>query len=282
MTPSEVLNRRSFLRTSAALGVAGGLGRFGAPAYAQSDLPDPQSVLDEISVKKYVKEDYQKLFNMSGEPLWDPELDWIRTVDWEAVRATQAGTTVNFAIGAADAESATAALKPFQELSGIKVELVPIPDDASTTRWSPSSSPATRAFDALQFFSPWLGDFAAPGFLAKLDEYAAKWELPLDDFYDTYKLNYGYWGGTPASTASRSTATSRWYTFASRWSRRSTGGDPSTCRRQCRAYDESRPAHGRAEQGQPGRGRRGPDGRPRLLVDLHLGAHRRAVRHGSL
>ena len=50
------------------------------------------------------------------------------------------------------------------------------------------------SFDALQFFSPWLGDFAAQGFLKPLDEYAAKWKLPVDDFYETYVLNYGHWG----------------------------------------------------------------------------------------
>ena len=27
-----------------------------------------------------------------------------------------------------------------------------------------------------------------------LDDYAAKWKLPLDDFYDTYLLNYGHFG----------------------------------------------------------------------------------------
>src|SRR4051812_28436852 len=101
MTASGRFSRRSFMRASAALGVAGSMGKLAAPAFAQSGLPDPESVLDEISVKKYVREDYQKLFNMSGEPLWDPELDWIRTVDWEAVRKEQAGKTVRFAIGAA-------------------------------------------------------------------------------------------------------------------------------------------------------------------------------------
>ena len=191
MTSTGRFTRRSFLRTSAALGVAGSVGRLAAPAYAQDGLPDPQSVLDEISVKKYVREDYQKLFNMSGEPLWDPELDWIRTVDWEAVRGTQAGKTVRFAIGAADAESAAAGLKPFELLSGLKVELVPIPDDSFYDKAVAEFISGNASFDALQFFSPWLGDFAAPGFLAPLDEYATKWGLPLDDFYDTYLLNYG-------------------------------------------------------------------------------------------
>ena len=31
--------------------------------------------------------------------------------------------------------------------------------------------------------------------VTNLDDYAAKWALPLDDFYDTYRLNYGYFGG---------------------------------------------------------------------------------------
>ena len=66
------MSRRSFLRTSTAAGLAGGMGGLAAPAFAQSDLPDPQSVLDQISVKTYVREDYQELYNMTGEPLWDP------------------------------------------------------------------------------------------------------------------------------------------------------------------------------------------------------------------
>jgi multiple sugar transport system substrate-binding protein len=191
MTEGGRLTRRSFLRTSVALGVAGGVGRLAAPAYAQSDLPDPQSVLDGISVKTYVREDYQKLFDMTGEPLWDPKLDWIRTVDWEQVRKEQAGKKVRFAIGAADAESAADGLKPFEQLSGIAVELVPIPDDSFYDKAVAEFISGNASFDALQFFSPWLGDFAAPGFLAPLDDYAAKWKLPLEDFYPTYLLNYG-------------------------------------------------------------------------------------------
>ena len=126
---------------------------------------------------------------------------------------------MKFAIGAADAESAADGLKPFQELSGITVELVPIPDDCFYDKVVAEFISGNASFDALQFFSPWLGDFAAPGFLSKLDDFAAKWKLPLDDFYDTYKLNYGYWG-EPASTAFRSTATSRWSTCARRFSSR--------------------------------------------------------------
>ncbi|WP_422368212.1 ABC transporter substrate-binding protein [Pelagibius sp.] len=187
--------RRSFLKSSVAAGLAAGAGTsLAAPAFAQSSLPDPAAVLADISVPKYVREDYRKLYSMSDEPLWDPQKDWIRTVDWEAVRAEQAGKTVRFAIGAADQESAAEGLVPFEKLSGIKVELVPIPDDSFYDKAIAEFISGNASFDALQFFSPWLGDFAAPGFLARLDDYAEKWNLPLDDFYDTYRLNYGQFG----------------------------------------------------------------------------------------
>lgn len=186
--------RRGLLRSGAALGGTTLAGSLATPLFADDGLPDPQDVLDRISVKEYVRKDYQQLYNLSGEPLWDPARDWIRTVDWDQVRKEQAGKTVRFAVGAADQESAAEGLVPFEQLSGIKVELVPIPDDSFYDKAVAEFISGNASFDALQFFSPWLGDFAAPGFLAKLDDYAEKWNLPLDDFYDTYRLNYGYFG----------------------------------------------------------------------------------------
>ncbi len=191
------INRRSFLKGTAKIGAATAVVSLSTPfaSTAFAAKRDPQAILDDISVKKYVRQDYQKLYNMSGAPLWDPNKDWIRTVDWEVVRKAQAGKTVRFAIGAADRESAAEGLKPFEELSGITVELVPIPDDSLYDKAVAEFISGNASFDALQFFSPWLGDFAAPGFLYQLDDLAAKWGLPLDDFYDTYRLNYGYFNG---------------------------------------------------------------------------------------
>mgnify|MGYP001801612302 CR=1 FL=1 len=188
--------RRSFLTNTAAVGAvtSGGLALPGI-ARADGHLTDTASVLADISVPGYVREDYRNLYNMSDAPLWDPNKDWIRTVDWEAVRSELAGTTVRFAIGAADQESAAEGLVPFEALSGIKVELVPIPDDSFYDKALAEFISGNASFDALQFFSPWLGDFAAPGFLYELDDFAAKWGLPLDDFYDTYRLNYGFFNG---------------------------------------------------------------------------------------
>jgi len=189
-------SRRRFLQSTAAAGAVSSFAAPGLlrPALAQ-DLPDPATVLADISVEKYVREDYRKLYGMTGEPLWDPARDWIRTVDWEAVRSAQAGKSVRFAIGAADTESAAEGLVPFEKLSGITVELVPIPDDSFYDKAVAEFISGNASFDALQFFSPWLGDFAAPGFLAELTDYAEKWNLPFDDFYDTYTFNYGYFNG---------------------------------------------------------------------------------------
>jgi len=192
------LSRRSFLQTSSAAGlVAAGAGTgLVGRAFASTDLPDPQTVLDQISIEQYVREDYRDLYSLTNaDTMWDPATDWIRTVDWEAVRSELSGTTVRFAIGAADQESAAEGLAPFEALSGIKVELVPIPDDSFYDKALAEFISGNASFDALQFFSPWMGDFAAPGFLAPLDEFADKWGLPLDDFYDTYRLNYGFFNG---------------------------------------------------------------------------------------
>jgi len=162
---------------------------------AGSHLKDLSVILNEISVAKYLRQDYQDLYNMSGNPLWDPNNDWIRTVDWDQVRQELSGTTVRFAVGAADAESAKVGLAPFEALSGITVELVPIPDDSMYEKVFAEFISGNASFDALQFFSPWLGDFAAPGFLHELDDFAEKWALTLDDFYDTYSMNYGFFNG---------------------------------------------------------------------------------------
>ena len=207
MKRTGTLSRRSFMKRGSALGLtavnggsAAGLLAAGSTwsgkLLADGHLPDPQSVLDGISVSQYVREDYQALYGMSDDkPLWDPAKDWIRTVDWEKVRSELSGTTVRFAIGAADAESAAEGLVPFEALSGISVELVPIPDDSFYDKALAEFISGNASFDALQFFSPWLGDFAAPGFLYSLEEFADKWSLPLDDFYETYRQNYGYFNG---------------------------------------------------------------------------------------
>lgn len=189
-------SRRSFMRGASIAGIAAAGSAWGGRLLAADRLPDPQSVLDEISISKYVRADYRNLYGMSDDkPIWDNSKDWIRTVDWHTVRSELSGTTVRFAIGAADAESASEGLTPFEKLSGIKVELVPIPDDSFYDKALAEFISGNAAFDALQFFSPWLGDFAAPGFLHPLQEFADKWRLPLDDFYDTYRLNYGYFNG---------------------------------------------------------------------------------------
>ena len=125
------LSRRSFLASTSAVGLVAVGSTWSGKLLAQTQLPDPQSILDDISISKYVREDYQKLYNMSdSKPLWDADKDWIRNVDWEKVRSELSGTTVRFAVGAADAESAADGLVPFEALSGIKVELVPIPADS--------------------------------------------------------------------------------------------------------------------------------------------------------
>jgi multiple sugar transport system substrate-binding protein len=193
------MTRRSLLKSTAAAGAAlavgtGGVSLFNVRSAYSQNLPNPADVLARINVGTMVKKEYREQYKLGdNDELWDPKRDWIRTVDWEAVRKEHAGKTVRFAIGAADRESAQEQIEPFAQLSGIKIELVAIPDDSMYDKVVAEFLSGNASFDAIQFFSPWLGDFAAQGFLRPLDEYVSKWALPFDDFYETYQRNYGHW-----------------------------------------------------------------------------------------
>lgn len=194
------LSRRTLLKSTAGASAAllagtGGVSLFNVRRAHAQNLPNPADVLARINVGNLVNEAYRKQYNLGdNDELWDPKKDWIRTVDWEAVRKQHAGKTVRFLISSDDRESALEGMKPFYELSGINVDLVAVPDGGMYDKIVSEALSGNPSFDCMQFFSPWLGDFAAQGLLAKLDDYAAEWKLPLDDFYDTYRLNYGYFG----------------------------------------------------------------------------------------
>jgi multiple sugar transport system substrate-binding protein len=194
---SGLLTRRSLLKTTAASSAALVSG-VGATMFningAFAAMANPADVLKDISVGKMVKKEYREQYKLGdSDELWDSSKDWIRTADWEAIRKEHAGKTVRFAIGAADRESAQDQVAPFEALSGIKIDLVAIPDDSMYDKVVAEFLGGNASFDAIQFFSPWLGDFGAQGFLKPMDEYIAKWKVPFDDFYPTYQQNYGHW-----------------------------------------------------------------------------------------
>lgn len=149
-----IFSRRSFLTTAFAAVVVATGSTWGGKLFVVGQLPGPQSVLDEIS--KYVRAGYRNLNGMSDDkPIWDNSNDWIRAVDWEAVRSQLAGTNVRFAVDAFDVESAAEGLEPFEKLSRIMVELVPIPGDSFYDKALAEFISGNASFDALQLFSPW-------------------------------------------------------------------------------------------------------------------------------
>jgi multiple sugar transport system substrate-binding protein len=99
--------RRRLLQSSAALAAGTAFPLVHVRRGLAADLPDPAEVLAKINVGNYVKPQYREQYQLGDDDLlWDPAKDWIRTADWEAVRKEFAGTTVRFAIGAADVDSA--------------------------------------------------------------------------------------------------------------------------------------------------------------------------------
>ncbi len=130
---SGLVTRRSLLKSTAATGAAlsiGGVNMFNINS-AFAAMANPADVLKDISVGKMVKKEYREQYKLGdNDELWDSSKDWIRTADWEGIRKEHAGKTVRFAIGAADREFAADQVAPFEALSGIKIELVAIPDDS--------------------------------------------------------------------------------------------------------------------------------------------------------
>ncbi len=99
-------------RCCAAAGT-GGVSLFNVRSAYSQNLPKPADVLAKINVGNMVKKEYREQYKLGdNDELWDPKKDWIRTVDWEAVRKEHAGKTVRFAIGAADRESAQEQIEP--------------------------------------------------------------------------------------------------------------------------------------------------------------------------
>lgn len=188
--------RRRFLQGGAATAGAFGVAPLVAPRFAfAKSMPDPDKVLETIKPGNYVPEQYLEHFDVDPDALlWDPDKDWIRTADWEQIRSKFAGETVSFAVGAADAVSVKERLKPFQKLSGMTVEVVPIPDAAFYTKAVTAFVSGAAQFDALSYFAPWLGDFAEPGFLHELGSYVDKYKYPYQDVADTFWMNYGLYG----------------------------------------------------------------------------------------
>ena len=170
------MTRRSLLKSTAAASAAlvagtGGVSLFNVRSAYSQNLPNPADVLAKINVGNFVKKEYRDQYKLGdNDELWDPKKDWIRTADWEAIRKEHAGKTVRFAVGAADRESAQEQTQPFADLSGIKIDVVSIPDDAMYDKVVAEFLSGNAGFDAIQFFSPWLGDFAAQGFPKPLDE----------------------------------------------------------------------------------------------------------------
>ena len=119
---SGKLSQRSFLGASAAAG------------FTETGPPDPRSFLDDIPVSKYVGDDCRPLYGMAdSKPVWNNSKDGSRAADRETARSEMSDSSAHFAIGSiADTKPAagTEGFAPFEVLSSIKVELVPVLDDA--------------------------------------------------------------------------------------------------------------------------------------------------------
>ena len=92
VTTKNGITRRSLLKSTAAAGAAlaagtGGVSLFNVRSAYSQCLPNPADVLAKINVGNMVNKAYREQYKLGdNDELWDPKKDWIRNVDWEAVR----------------------------------------------------------------------------------------------------------------------------------------------------------------------------------------------------
>jgi len=109
-----------------------------------------------------------------------------------------AGTTINFTfpagLGALDSKTFSGPL--WEELTGIKVNVIEIPTNDLFAKILAEHRARTGAYDVVSLLPSWLADMATAGLIENLDPYIDKYgyRQEIEDIEPAYR-NMMYWGG---------------------------------------------------------------------------------------
>ena len=98
--------------------------------------------------------------------------DWVKTVDWSAIKNKYAGTTITMAIQGHDVSAPAMFQKDFEQLSGIKVELLGVPSEEFTEKLLIEFLAGTAKYDTVEYYQGDTGMFIP--YLADLAPYVTK------------------------------------------------------------------------------------------------------------
>lgn len=84
-------------------------------------------------------------------------------------------------------------LPKFEELTGVKVELVEIPFGDFYEKTMLEAASHSGAYDIIELPGMWIADFAVNGFIVPLDKYLEKWDWHLKDIVEKYR-EISAWG----------------------------------------------------------------------------------------
>ena len=99
--------------------------------------------------------------------------DWVKTIDWTAVKNEVGGTTVTMAIQGHDVSAPSMFREDFEKLSGIKVELIGVPSEEFTEKLLVEFLAGTAKYDTVEYYQGDTGMFIP--YLADLAPYVDEW-----------------------------------------------------------------------------------------------------------
>jgi len=111
--------------------------------------------------------------------------DWVKTVDWDAIKKKFDGTTITMATEGTDIQAPQMFAEHFEKLSGIKVDLLGIPPVSLFEKFLISFVSGTSAYDLIEYYSMHMPVFMR--FLDPLNDYIKKYNYTWDDWLPLWK-----------------------------------------------------------------------------------------------
>ena len=118
--------------------------------------------------------------------------DWVKQVDWDAVKKKYGGTTITMATEGTDIQAPQMFAEQFEKLSGIKVELLGIPPVSIFEKFLISFVSGTSAYDLIEYYSMHMPVFMR--FLEPLNGYVKEFNYTWDDWLPLWRELSSYEG----------------------------------------------------------------------------------------
>lgn len=151
------------------------VGQTVAPPPAAGKIPLPKDLLKADWIKyARIPEDYV----IKG--------DWSATVDWSAIKKQWGGTTITMACEGVDIAAPEMFRPYFEDLSGMKVELLGIPTDVFHEKLMAEFVAKTGRYDMAELFVDWGASYMP--YMNDLAPMCRKYGVRLEDYHPVFRM----------------------------------------------------------------------------------------------